>query len=592
MFTTKLDVLDNYDGASLVVMLGACDPGAEVPAENILRFSEVDGASLSVISRLNPFLMRHGVTLLVSSHFVREAFFWVRQIQKSLVFNYTKYVWFPKQDTSTPDPFDLGHDKGPLADLAYRCNVLENLPFLMAYPRAKAIQDMGLSCPVLALSPGPSLVGLRPHFAELAARFLVVCISRSLEFCHFCGVVPDVVVQLDTHPEQATFYKPEMDFSHSWLLMLSSAPVKKYASRFAGAFAIDTFLPQAFKEAYDMRCSWLSSLIPTLGAVELFCPKTVLLAGADLSYSGSKYFNGGLQNASHVKPVNFDHFTEIAAVRNGHFPVRMIDGQVGETTLQFMATANEAETVAQEISRKNRTAFFNVTGSGILDPSIFATAAPEDFLQEPLLDRRVLREAMEKARHNRQEIHSVSVRKYIRLHTQRSEALLPQARMIVSGPPDSPAATQLLSAGKLITFLHPLQSPKDGLQLCLKLVEKYHKAASRAETLQRLNDMASEGQEIPVLALTDEMEDISARLSARFPRGAWKRHYSLGRTENPNWFFLSSRKIPEFIGSHPVILASSQYMDAYDYLLSLLPCDHVCCIEDLLRLPWPGFSSL
>jgi hypothetical protein len=268
----------------------------------------------------------------------------------------------------------------------------------------------------------------------------------------------------------------------------------------------------------------------------------------------------------------------------------MIDGQVGETTLHFLATAKEAENVAMEIRKKNHAAFFNVTGSGILDPSIFAPVAPEDFLQAPLIDRRVLREVMEKSCRTCQEIRSVSVRKFIRLHTQSSEALLPQARIIASGPPDSPAATQLLSAGKLITFLHPVQSPKDNMELCLRLVEKYHKAASRAEALLRLNDMASKGQEIPVLALTDEMEDMSARLSARFPHGVWKRCYSLGQTKNSNWRFLPSREIPEFIGSHPVILASSRYMDAYDYLLSLLPCDHVCCIENLLRLPWPGFS--
>lgn len=589
MFQTKIDCLENYDGAALVIMLGDCDPGPEVSPDKIIRFPDADAASLSVIRRLNPALLRDGLTLLVSSRLAQDAFPIVRRIQKHLVFTYAKYVWFPKQDTSTPDPFALGHDKGPLAGLVYQLNTLMNLPYLMASSRTKAIARTGVSLPTLALSPGPSLTGLRPHLTMLAERFVIICISRSLEFCHSCGVTPDVVVQLDTHPEQAVFYLPDMDFSRSWLFMLSCAPVTQYAQRFAGTFAIDTFFPQAFSDAYDMRCSWLSSLIPTLGAMELFSPATALLAGADLSFSQAKYFNADALHEAPIDASGFDRGAEISAVTQGDFPVRLADGSVGKTSLQYMATAYEAETVAWEIRQNRKTAFFNVTRSGILDQEIFTPASPEDFLDAPPLDRKALQNVMARASRDRADFDPARVGDFISFHQQNGEMLLPQARIIASSDADqSQSAAQLLSAGKLITFLHPVPSPKDHMHLCLRVVEKYREAAVRAHTLLRLDGMASKGQPVAVLGLIDELEALIIRLSKRFPQGAWRPYYTWGTPEKDSWRCLQPRNLPEFISSRPVVLVSERYLEAYGYLFTLLPRDHVLSLNKILAAPWPG----
>lgn len=593
MFLTKIDRLENYDGTSLVIMLGRCEPGPDVSQDKVIRFPDADEVSFSVIRRLNPALLRDGVTLLVSSLLAQEAFPFVRRVQKQLSFAYVKYVWFSKQDTATPDPFGLGHDKGPLADLVYKRNTLENLPYLMASPRAKVIARTGISLPALALSPGPSLVQLRPHLKMLSQRFLIICISRSLEFCHACGVVPDVVVQLDTHPEQAVFYRPDMDFSRSWLFMLSSAPVNKYAHRFAGTFAIDTFYLPAFTDDYNMRCSWLSSLIPTLGAVELFSPATALLAGADLSYNGGKYYHpGGVNSSVSDDDAGFDRVAETAAVKDGVFPARLVNGKVGETSLQFMATAFEAEIVAKEMRAHAGARFFNVTRAGILDPEVFPPAHPEDFLDAPKLDRQALRKAMTRAARDHEDFNQGRVGEFIHFSQKNADMILPQARIIASGDTyGSQASSQLLSAGKLLTHLHPVSSIRDNIHLCLKVVEGYQGAAAHNAALLRLDDMTSKGQSIAVLGLTDELKDLCDRLSKKFPKGVWQPYYTWGTPAEDSWRRLHTRDLPNFISSHPILLASERFLEACDYLFSLLPKDRVLSLEKTLTLPWPGLSS-
>ncbi len=593
MFLTKIDRLENYDGASLVIILGHCEPGPDVPQDKVIRFPDVDAVSLSVIRRLNPVLLRDGVTLLVSSRLAQDAFPFVRRVQKQLAFAYVKYVWFSKQDTATPDPFGLGHDKGPLADLVYKRNTQENLPYLMASPRAKIIAKTGISLPALALSPGPSLVQLRPHLKMLGQRFLIICISRSLEFCHACGVVPDVVVQLDTHPEQAVFYRPDMDFSRSWLFMLSCAPVNKYAHRFAGTFAIDTFYLPAFTDDYNMRCSWLSSLIPTLGAMELFSPATALLAGADLSYAEDKYFHpDGVNNSVSVDAASFDRTAETAAVKDGFFATRMANGEMGETSLQFMATALEAEVVAGEIRANAGSRFFNVTRSGILDPEVFPPAHPEDFLDAPKLDRQALRETLAKASRDHEDFDPSRVGEFIHFNQKNADMILPQARVIASGDTyGSQASSQLLSAGKLLTHLHPVSSIRDNIHLCLKVVEGYREAAARNAALLQLGDMTSKSQSIAVLGFTDELNDLCGRLSKKFPKGVWQPYYTWGTTAEDSWRRLRTRDLPNFINSRPILLASERYLEACDYLFSLLPKDRVLSLENTLALPWPGLPS-
>ena len=308
------------------------------------------------------------------------------------------------------------------------------------------------SLPVLLLAPGPSLNSLIPHTKALNERFVTLCLSRTLRFCQEQGVVPDIVVQLDTHGEQQNYYPEDMDFSKCWLFALSCAPVKKYINRFAGVFWIDTFEPEAFREGYEIRNSWLSSLIPMLGVAELFHPSKLLLAGSDLAYSDNNtgYFNGGETGAEQEGKLTDQE--ALAAVNCFHFPVRLANGGIGKTNLQLFATAYEAETIIAELTLNMKTACYNITPGGLLNPDVLAPAAPVDFIREPILDRVAFQQAMGEALKADDLPDARVVKRALPKLLQQAEFMLRQADALnASGDPKALANNPVLSAGKLIS---------------------------------------------------------------------------------------------------------------------------------------------
>lgn len=141
MFATKIDSLDEYDGQSLVIVLGQCQLPDDIDPARVMRFPDASGATLQVLGGVDMRVYQAGITLVVASALVEPNFAMVRLIQKHLLFSYIKYIWFPSQDTVTPDPLGVGGDKGPFANLVYDVNKLQNLPYLMGCPRTKDLEE-------------------------------------------------------------------------------------------------------------------------------------------------------------------------------------------------------------------------------------------------------------------------------------------------------------------------------------------------------------------------------------------------------------------------------------------------------------------
>lgn len=593
MFITRIDELETYDGRSAVIVLGECRIPDDIGPGRLASYPDASPETFRAIGSIDVRAFNEGITLVISGELAENNYEMVRLIQKHLVFCYVKFVWFPKQDTFTPDPFGMGGDKGPLAGMVYDINKLENLPWLMSGVRTKEIEDKLPPTPVLLLAPGPSLEAVGPHLKALSERFLVLSLARSLSFCQEHGVVPDVVIQLDTHGEQELFYPPDMDLSNTWLIGLSCAPMGKYLHRFAGVFWIDTFDVDAYGgDHYEMRNSWLSSLIAMMGVANLFRPPKVLMAGTDLSFRSTRYYDhadtvegrdGTLTNAQELAAVHDNH----ECVVGGYdFPVRLNDGTPGMTRLAFLATAFEAESIINEVS--SETQYYNLSRQSILNEAYIPCSDPASHVKDPLLNRaplfRILGLVSEAGRHPEERV----MQRALRERLQRDEKLLHDANIIMGGDPATMAGNPLISAGKLLTKLHTVGNDETRMRLARNLISKERKLLVARLLLFRLKGWTSIGKSIPVYCYPDERETVEAALSGRFPKGKWEFRHTWSNYGEP----LPKRMVVQEVSRHlerePVALMTRRYSESADYFLSVFEFESYLIFEELLRTPWPG----
>lgn len=589
LYSTKIDRLDcSYSGKALVLMLGDCQIDEGVQPAKLLSYPDTGPEVVNAIGGLDVREFKDGVLLLVSSELVEHQFGKVWLIQKYLVHALCKYIFFPMLDTSTPDPYQVGGDKGPLASLVYELNKLDNLPALARFPRADTLNGALPPMPVLLLNPGGSLEAISPHFKELSERFLVICLSRTLSFCQQHGVTPDIVVQLDTHGEQQNFFSKEMDFSNTWLFALSCVPGRKYLNRFRGVFWIDAFEPRAYGSNYEIRNSWLSSLIPMLGVAELFSPPKLLIAGADLAYRTARYFNE--KGEERDVPNSLSNRAQVEAVSWEPFPVCLNDGSVGETTPQFFAVAFEAETVASELLHKG-TLSFNLTRGGILDEDVFPYGDPASFKSGPKIERDALYRVME-LRSKNGVLPDEKIVKAI-LH-ERQKQVAPLVRDIEGLAATVDAAElvdhPLLSAGKLLSQLHPVKDPESQVYLAKKVLQRYQEILQERTIYYRLKDWVSMKKTVPVYCLSGELSFVVEALRSLFPGGKWEFRTSWGSTLDERATLFKVAELPSALKVTPVSLMSRAYFEGVDYLLPYLKENNYLIIEDVVEAGWPSIA--
>lgn len=584
MFMTYVDRLYEYDNKSLVIMLGQCQIDEGLKISRLLQFPDAGPESAKSIAGIDVREFGDGVFFLVSSDLAQNHFSEVRLIQKLLLFTYTKFVWFPALDTSTPDPLGIGGDKGPLANLVYEINKFENLPYLMGRPRAKGLEGALPATPVLLLAPGPSLAVLAPYIKELSERYLIVCLSRTLAFCREHGVTPDIVVQLDTHGEQQNFYLDDIDLSQSWLFALSCAPARKYLHRFGGVTWLDSFEPRSYGDAYQLRNSWLSSLISMLGVAELFRPPKLLIAGADLAYVSSRYFDGkeGISQAC-------DQLSKadiIDAVKWLPFPVCLNDGTIGETTPQYFAVAFEAETVASELLSAG-TLVYSLTRSGILDENLFPYESPEAFLDGPPLNRQKLFKIMDLSTRTGQVPDEKWVKALLQDRLKTADILLGDIeKLAATTTPESVQDHPLLSAGKLLSHLHPMSAPEDIVYLSRQMIHRYRTVLHERALYFRLKDWAAMGKPVPVYCYPDEQDHLALVLGESFPNGKWEFRSTWGEGASSESLFKISG-LPKALGEVPMSLMSRRYVKGADYLLPFIKAENYLVVEDVTGAAWP-----
>ncbi len=581
-FVAVADVVPALDGAFLVCLgrpdnLDGCDPAATFVADAVTE------DAIAALAGLDPRRMAQGLTVVTTTREQAARPEAVLRAQKLLALLFVKFVFMPALTTRVPDPLGLRPPDTP-PEYLHELNTLRNTPLHLRHVLVDKLEKQRVGLPCLLLLPGPSLALLAPHMRELCRRYLLVSISRTLPFLRRHGIAPDILLQLDTVPLQEHFHHPGDRFPESVLLSLSLAPIRSFAPHFRRVFFIDSFNLSLLPNRFRVRESWLSSLLPCLGCAEALHAPRVLLAGTDLRLLGDNtyYDNAPTADAASALP---DHALPLTSRPNHILEFPDAAGKLASTTLQYFATAAEAELFARAIQAAQGTAFGNLSPISILDPQCFAPTAIEEALDAPVLDKSSF---LAKADAADAEKETISLRAMRAQYTGRQEAARRDRDLM--------ACMRLADRDKLAQ--HPYSryiadnvpwfrpSGEDGkAEAAANLAEELCQAARFARNVTAMHLLASKGS--PVTALVTAAEEAQARQALALWRPDWQWQFrgieAPGYEEPmPSDGGIALAAVADWMRFQDVVLLGPDCAREFGYALSLFTSENVVPLDAVL----------
>jgi hypothetical protein len=590
---TFLAVIDEVPATTtqFVVCLGRPAILPDLPGDRMLVVDDVTPDAVDRLGLLDARKMAGGLVVVTTRAAYGHRPGEVLRAQKLLACLYMKYVQLPAQSTRIPDPLGLRSDDRP-PEYLHLLNQYQNAPFHLRHGLIDKLSHEAVGMPCLLLLPGPSLRRLAPHLRELAKRYLIVTISRVLPFLRACAVEPDILVQLDTVPLQEHFHHPDDRFPRSILLSLSMAPIRSFAPRFRRLFFIDSFNLSVLPNASRVRESWLSSLLPCLGCAEALHAPTVLLAGADLRLTGDDvyYSDGGDGVAAGFPPYDLPLAGDGAGVTFADAA-----GRQANTTLQYFATAGEAEVFAREIQAAQGTVFHSLSSWSILDPAVYPFLSPDAALAAPELDKDRFLAKADAAASRRERVALRSLRALYSRHVSDARRSLEiMACLKISDPEAIRHHPCYRYVADNLPWFRP--ASEEGLRLlAAKLAEQMYEATRFARNVATLHVMASRGAAIPVLCTAEEEAVVLARLKRLWPDWSWRclgiLAVEAGRPE-PSAGSVALGTVYDWLCAQDAVVLAPGCAREFDYALSLVAGENVIDLEALLayapECPPPG----
>lgn len=581
-FLAVADVVPEL-GQELLVCLGR--PESPLPAgrEAMVIEETVTDEALARLAGLDPARMAGGLVIATATGEWRARPRNVLRAQKILACLYTKYVHMPLVTTRVPDLFGLRPAQSP-PEYLHWLNQYRNTPLHLRHCLVDKLARQRVGLPCLLLLPGPSLRLVADHLPELARRYLLVAISRTLPFLRERGLAPDVLLQLDTVPLQQHFHRPDDRFPRSALLSLSIAPVHAIAPRFRRVFFIDSFDVSILPNKARLRESWLSSLLPCLGAVEALAAPQALVIGADLRHDGaSTYYNDAAGSPAATAPT-WDK--PLLTEPNGDLVFADAQGRQARTALQYFATAAEAERFAIDIGREQGTAFCNLSPSSILDPEVFAPLSLEQALDAPVIDKDAFVARIDAADKARETISLRALRaQYTR---QLREARRERDVFVCLRLSDKPENAALHPCARYVEENLPWFRPT-GRESRLRMAENLADAVLRANRFARnvaaLHVAAAKGETPPVL--TTAAEEPRAREGLGQWRPGWNWRFLGVRapgndTAAPSAGAIDLNTLCDWLGGQDVVIITPDCAREFAYVLELADNDNLLDLEAIL----------
>jgi spore maturation protein SpmB len=585
-------VIDEVPAVSheFVVCLGRPATRPPLGAGRMLVFDEVTEESLDLIHQLDPRLMAGGLIVMTTRQEHARRPREVLRAQKALVYLYTKHIELPLYSTRIPDTLGLRSGNTP-PEYLHQLNLYRNTPLHLRHCLADKLDHKRVGMPCLILLPGPSLTLLKGRLPELARRYLIVTISRALPFLRACGVEPDVLLQLDTVPLLEHFHHPAERFPHTVLLALSMAPISSFAPRFRQLFFMDSFNLTVLSNPARIRESWLSSLLACLGCVEILHAPKVLLAGSDLRLIGQKTYHDEMGEEAFAAMPAYD----APLTNSGHiltFPDHQ--GRQASSTLQYFATAAEAELFAREIHAALGTTFHCLSPWSLLDPEIYARLSVEEALQAPELDKdRFLAKADAAA----------DAAEHIKLHSLRAiysrEAKAAQRDLDIFACLQFSAADTIQQhpCYRYIAANVPWFRPtgEDNLRRLAGNLAKEHSDAARfARNVAALHLQAARDEPVPVLCTSEEEAETRLQLARLWPDWSWRclgiDVPGTGRPA-PSGGGLELHALHDWLHFKDVVIVAPGFAREFHYALSLIEGDNSIGLWELTPYANVAFES-
>ncbi len=581
VFTAVTDVVPELTEEFLVCLgrpdrLPPRDPSLVYVAE------AVTNQVLTELAALDPARMSGGLVVATASreHAARPAE--TLQAQKLLALLFTKYVLTPASTTRVPDPLGLRPQDTP-PEYLHELDLLRNTPLHLRHNLVDKLEGQRVGLPCLLLLPGPSLAGLAPHLRELSRRNLVVTISRTLPFLRANGLAPDVLLQLDTVPIQTHFHHPGDRFPESVLLALPLAPIRSFASHFRRVFFIDSFNIAVLPNQARIRESWLSSLLPCLGCAEALHAPRVLLAGADLRLLGQDAYYNDAATDQPTAPV--DHDAPLETRPDNIVVFRDKAGKKVRTTIQYFATAAEAELFALHIHKAQATLFGNLSTTSILDPGLFTPTAMEKALDAPVIDKAAFLAKADAADAAREDISLRALRaQYGRRldEARRDRDLMACMRLADREKVKQHPCFRYVVAN--LPWFRPVND-ESHFVLAADLAEEMFQAARFARNVATLHVLADKGRPVPVLATAAEEERLRRLLSLWRPGWNWlfRGIEAMGYEEPmPSGGGLTLAAVGDWMLHQEAVILGADCAREFHYALSLMAFDNVVAAGELL----------
>lgn len=562
-----------------VVCLGRPQTIPQLPKDRLLVLYRVDEAALGRIAALDPRRMTKGVVVVASREENARDPRMMLRAQKMLAYLFVKYVDLPLSSTRVPDPARLRPADTP-PEFPHMLNMFRNTPLHLQHCMVDKLRDKAVGMPCLLLLPGPSLELVRDQLPKLARRYLIVTIARVLPFLRSCGVLPDVLVQLDTVPLQEHFHHQDDLFPDTVLLSLSLAPVRSFAPRFRRIFFIDSFNLAVLPNPARIRESWLSSMLACLGVAEALHAPEVLLIGVDLRVIGQNVYASQQKDHDFAPP-----YTEPMATLSSGLATADLNGRLAHTSLHYFAMAAEAELFARDIHAVQGTVFRNLSPWSLLDPEVCAPMSLEQALAAPVLDKAVFLAKADQAAAMKEHIdleglragytgaledarHSRDIMACLRCTDQEALPMHPYHRYVAANLPwFRPAGVE--SLGRLAENL--------ASELC---------AATRfARNVAALHCQAAKGVAVPVLCTALEEQEVLARLGRLRPGWSWRcMGIKVPTSEDaaPSSGSVTLAVLHDWMRFQEVLVLTPACAREHHYALSLITGDNVLDLEELL----------
>ncbi|QGY39569.1 DUF115 domain-containing protein [Pseudodesulfovibrio cashew] len=564
---------DHWHG-QLVVAFGRVRIDAAIPEDRVWRVENPAGDGIrGFADRLRPELLVDGIFFVVPESLEPEDACAVFDIQRLLIHLHYKYVYFPQRSLSTADVAGVREESLP--DVIREINQLRNYPWLLSSPLTDKLAREKIGLPLLVVLPGPSMHEVLPRLEAMRDHCLVACVGRTVNDCLHAGVIPDVVIQLDTYQVQRNFYENLPDMPETLLVPLSICPFYPYARKFRGVVMMDSFNLELLPNPARLRESYVSTITACLGLAEALHAPHCFIAGADLS--------APLALAGHPYEGRTSGPLPVFSHRNTYLFQRR-DGSLAQGWDYFIATAQEVDQFAEAIGQNTGTRFYSTTDATLLSRRWFPHGPPETILGLPQVDRAVFLAAVDRVLAVREDVDITRTR----MHLLR---LLEEVRGAETAYVGGGVPREVLENHTLTKAVGRMRNPMlkgdvDRVGVAARVASKWREALNDARLLIQAVTQAGRGRAVPLLCLPHEVEPLKMMLGRIVGGGRWEL-FTISTPPCPPFPEAETLAVNDVLGwlaGQQAVFASPGIMKEFEYIMDYAPGGNV---YDLRRVAGP-----